>query len=675
VIAELGHFAAIVALLLALLMALGAAAARALGGSGSGDAGDGGDRVMLAVSRRAAPGVFLLTLLAGAALCASFALNDFSVRYVAQHSHSTLALAYRLAAVWGSHEGSMLLWVLTLAGWTMAVARFSRALAPALALRVLAVLGAILAGLLLFVLLGSNPFERLLPPPADGRDLNALLQDPGMLMHPPALYLGYVGFAVPFATVVAVLWVGRADAADWRWLRPWTLAAWAALTIGIVLGSRWAYRVLGWGGWWFWDPVENASLLPWLAGLALLHVLPAAEVRAQFRRWAVLLAIATFGLSLVGTFLVRSGAITSVHAFASDPRRGVFILALLALSMGCALLLFAARGQRLREGPPFAPVSRESMLLANALLFSVATASVLLATLYPMLLEALGAARISVGAPYFEAVLGPLLAPAVFLMAAGPLARWHREQAGDLARRLRWALGCALAAALGTLAFDRAGAGLAFGVALGVWCLAGVAAAAIGARQPARPDGPPRRHVGGWGVLLAHAGVGVFVLGLTVTRSLEVHHEAALRPGDTVTVGPHQLRLQAVRAFDAANHRGERAAFVLLSAGREPALLRPEVRQYRTQDVTVSSPAIDATPWRDVYVALGERVGPDTWAVRVQHKPLMAWIWAGFSMMGAGAALAALGGRYRRQPVRSAPGPVDAAGAVHTPPLAGTGQA
>jgi cytochrome c-type biogenesis protein CcmF len=435
VIPELAHFAAILALWVALLQALlplragaGAAAAEhdvssALRASADATA-DAGAAMLpaLRVARRCAAASCALLALSVAGLAWSFVAHDFSVRYVAAHSHSALPLAYRIAAVWGSHEGSMLLWLLVLALWGTAVARFSRSLPAGFTLRLLGAMGGLVAALGLYVLLASSPFTRLVPPPPDGADLNALLQDPAMVLHPPALYLGYVGFAVPFAFALAVLWE-RELRPEWaRWLRPWVLASWALLSLGIGLGSAWAYYVLGWGGWWFWDPVENAALLPWFIGTALLHVLAVAQRRGGQGAAVLPLCIAGFALALIGTFIVRSGVVTSVHAFASDPRRGLFILALIVVLVGGALLLWALRPLRPAAAPAHAPLSRETLLLSNLLLMAVAAASVLLATLYPMALEALGGARISVGAPYFEAVMAPLLAPAVFLMGAAPFA-------------------------------------------------------------------------------------------------------------------------------------------------------------------------------------------------------------------------------------------------------------
>jgi len=538
-----------------------------------------------------------------------------------------------MAALWGSHEGSMLLWVTTLAGWSAWVSWRIRELPAILGSRLLAVLGWITACLLLFVLLSSNPFTRLMPAPLDGADLNALLQDPGMAFHPPALYFGYVGFAVPFAFAVAAMWVGDMQRSWLAWLRPWVLYAWAALGLGIALGSSWAYRVLGWGGWWFWDPVENASLLPWLVGVALLHVVIGAERKGTFKNAVLLLCIAAFGLSLIGTFIVRSGAVTSVHAFATDPERGLFILALIGLSLGGSLCLFAARVGRFNQGWAFSAVSREAMLLCNALIFSVAAATVLLATLYPMAMDALGLAKISVGPPYFEAVLGPLLTPAVLLMGVAPIAKWQGMPLPTLARRLRWAVAASLLAAGAAMLLGHGAPLFAWGMLLGVWAII-TALQGLWQRRPSTG-------IRSWGMLSAHLGVGIFVLALTMLKFHEVEREVAVSPGQVVDVGPYQLRLDALADFDAANHSGTRATVTILKGSRVLGTLQPESRNYHTQDMTVAAPDIDSSWWRDIYVAMGQATGPTTWAMRLQLKPMLAWVWLGFLMMSAGGVLAA----------------------------------
>src|SRR5881394_1739015 len=432
-IPELGHFALIVALLAAL--ALGTlplvGAAR-------------NDFALMAMARPAARVLFLLVAFAFACLAWSFITSDFSVENVAQHSNSRLPSYYRFAATWGSHEGSLLLWLLMLTGWAGAVTLFSRNLPAAVIARVLAIMGLIAVGFLLFLLLTSNPFARLLPPPVDGQDLNPLLQDPGLVIHPPMLYMGYVGFSVAFAFAIAALLGGRLDATWARWSRPWTTVAWCFLTLGIALGSGWAYYELGWGGWWFWDPVENASFMPWLAGTALIHSLAVTEKRGTFKSWTVLLAIVAFSLSLLGTFLVRSGVLTSVHAFATDPKRGVFILAFLTIVIGGSLALYAWRAKQVGLGSKFELLSRESLLLTNNVLLIVAAGSVLLGTLYPLFMDALNLGKLSVGPPYFNAVFVPLMAPAAFLIGVGPIARWKQAKLPELAVRLKWAFGLSL---------------------------------------------------------------------------------------------------------------------------------------------------------------------------------------------------------------------------------------
>ncbi len=462
----------------------------------------------MALARPAARMLFVLVAVAFGCLAWSFLANDFSVENVAQHSNSRLPTAYRFAASWGSHEGSLLLWLLMLSGWAGAVTLFSRNLPAAVVARVLAVMGWIAVGFLLFLLLTSNPFARLIPAAAEGSDLNPLLQDPGMVIHPPMLYMGYVGFSVAFAFAIAALLGGRLDATWARWSRPWTTVAWCFLTLGIALGSWWAYYELGWGGWWFWDPVENASFMPWLVGTALIHSLAVTEKRGVFKSWTVLLAIVAFSLSLVGTFLVRSGVLTSVHAFATDPARGVFILAFLAIVVGGSLALYAARAGAVGSGGAFEPVSRESMLLANNILLVVAMASVLLGTLYPLFVDALNLGKISVGPPYFEAVFVPLMAPLVFLMGIGPVAAWRKASLPDLWTRLKWAFGVAIVTGIVVpFAFGRWSALTALGVLLAAWVVRGDGrgnratparcAAGRAGRKAARQFGRVVRHAGG----------------------------------------------------------------------------------------------------------------------------------------------------------------------------------
>ncbi|MEJ8813134.1 heme lyase CcmF/NrfE family subunit [Variovorax ureilyticus] len=638
--AELGHFCLIVALLVAAVQAVLPLAGAATGRSG-----------WMAVARPAARLQGTLVLAAFVSLTWAFADSDFSVRYVAANSNSALPLAYRITAVWGSHEGSMLLWTLMLSLWSVAVSLFSRRLPPAMVARVLGVMGAISVGFLLFLLFASNPFLRLLPPAMEGRDLNPLLQDPGMVLHPPMLYMGYVGFSVSFAFAVAALVSGHFDAAWARWARPWTLAAWAFLTTGIMLGSAWAYYELGWGGWWFWDPVENASFMPWLAGTALIHSLAVTEKRGAFRAWTVLLAIFTFSLSLLGTFLVRSGVLTSVHAFAVDPLRGTFILALLGLVTGGALLLFAMRAPALARRTEFAAVSREALLLANNVLLAVAAATVLLGTLYPLLVDVLGLGKISVGPAYFEQVFVPLMAPAVLLMGAAPLMRWRRSELADVTKRLRWSAVASLAIALGLLAVLRNASALTgLGLTLACWAVAS-AVASLGDRlrhQGGRRLAALRQLPAGYvGMLLAHAGVGVFIAGVTLVSSQESTRELPMKIGDTVEVAGHAFRFDGVAPAVGPNYEALVGTLTVTRDGHPIATLSPERRVYRSQQMPTTEAAIDVGLTRDLYVAIGESLGEHGWAVRLYVKPFVGWIWAGCLLMAVGGLLAASDRRYR----------------------------
>ncbi|WP_427307086.1 heme lyase CcmF/NrfE family subunit [Cupriavidus sp. H39] len=657
-IAELGHFALIVALLVALVQAVVPLAGAARG-----------QLAWMALARPAARVQCLLVALSFAALTWSFVSNDFSVRYVAANANSALPLAYRIAAVWGGHEGSMLLWTLMLGLWSLAVSVYSRQLPLAAVARVLAVMGAISAGFLAFLLFASTPFVRLLPPAMEGRDLNPLLQDPGMVFHPPLLYMGYVGFSVTFAFAVAALLAGRVDAAWARWSRPWTTVAWAFLTLGIMLGSAWAYYELGWGGWWFWDPVENASFMPWLAGTALMHSLAVTEKRGAFRAWTVLLAIFTFSLSLLGTFLVRSGVLTSVHAFAVDPKRGIFILALLGLVTGLALALYAWRAPRLARRVAFAAVSRESMLLANNVLLAVAAATVLLGTLYPLLVDVLGLGKISVGPAYFEQVFVPLMAPAVLLMGAAPLARWRHGSLPDMARRLRWAAMASTAIGLGLLLGLRNASALSgLGLLLAAWCvLSAVASLAARLRQPqGRRLAALRQFTPSyWGMLLAHAGVGIFIAGVTLVSGQESLRELPMRAGDSVSVGGYDFRFAGVSQAGGPNYDALRGTLVASRDGKRVALLHPERRIYRSQDMPTTEAAIDSGLTRDLYVALGENVDGSAWAVRIHVKPFVDWIWGGCVLMALGGLLAVCDKRYRLR--RRAANPATAPAAPDAP--------
>ena len=642
-IPELGHFALIVALLLALTQAV-----LPLVGA------QRGNLTLMAVARPAAQGQFVFVALAFACLAYSFLTNDFSVDNVARNSFSQLPEVYRITATWGSHEGSMLLWVLMLAFWTTAVSVFSRHLPDDMVARVIGVMGLISIGFIAFLLTTSNPFERLLPAAPDGRDMNPLLQDWGMIIHPPMLYMGYVGFAVAFAFAIAALISGRLDAAWARWSRPWTTVAWAFLTLGIVLGAWWAYRELGWGGWWFWDPTENASFMPWLVGTALIHSLAVTEKRGAFRSWTVLLAILAFSLSLLGTFLVRSGVLTSVHAFATDPRRGVFILGFLAVVVGGSLLLFALRAPKVGVGGQFSGVSRESMLLANNVLLTVAMAAVLLGTLYPLVLDTLNLGKISVGPPYFDAVFFPLMAPAVFLMAAGPMAAWKKAELPDLATRLRWALAVAVACAvIVPLAKGRWSSLVALGLFLAFWVVLATAVQ-FGARLKVAPQpgllGKLRANSASWyGMQLAHVGVAVFIIGVAMVQGYQTERDIRMAPGDTATIAGYEFKFLGTRELPGPNYAAMQGMFEVRREGSAELMLKmyPEKRIYHASGQTMTEADIDAGLTRDLYVSMGEQVEGNAWGIRIYHKPFVDWIWGGCLLMALGGFLAIADRRYR----------------------------
>jgi cytochrome c-type biogenesis protein CcmF len=592
---------------------------------------------------------FALVLLSFACLATSFLSNDFSVKYVAEHSNSLLPKAYQFAAVWGGHEGSLLLWVLMLTGWTAAVALFSQSLPLNMVARVLGVLGLVSVGFMAFILITSNPFDRLFPIPADGRDLNPLLQDPGLVIHPPMLYMGYVGMSVAFAFAIAALISGRLDAAWARWSRPWTVIAWSFLTFGIGLGSWWAYYELGWGGWWFWDPVENASLMPWLVGTALIHSLMVTEKRGSFKAWTVLLAIAAFSLSLLGTFLVRSGVLTSVHAFATDPARGVFILCFLAVVVGASLTLFAWRAPAVTLGGSMGLVSRESFLLLNSVLLVVATGAVLLGTLYPLIIDALNLGKLSVGPPYFNLVFAPLMVPLLFVLVPGTVAHWREAKLNDMFMQLRWVGLAALLLAIGLpFVFGEWSAGTALGVFLGMWVALGSLQHVVERiRKPGR--------IGGsfWGMHLAHFGMAVLVLGITGVKSFEVERDVRMSLGDTVSIAPYTFRLVDMVDVKGPNYKASQAHVEVLKNNKVVEVLYPEKRRYFSSAMPMTEAAIDSGFLRDLYVSLGDPIAGDTpsWSMRVYYKPFVPWLWAGVLLMVFGGMLAALDRRYRRRSV------------------------
>jgi cytochrome c-type biogenesis protein CcmF len=630
-IPELGHFA----LILALLVAFAQGVLPLLGAHR-------GNATWTAFARPASQALFLLLALSFGCLAWSFNVNDFSVMYVAQQSNSQLPAIYRFAAVWGGHEGSLLLWILMLAGWATAVSLLSRQLPEVMVARVLGVLGLVASGFLLFILTTSNPFNRLLPAAEDGRDLNPLLQDPGLVFHPPMLYMGYVGFSVAFAFAIAALLTGRLDAAWARWSRPWTVAAWIFLTLGIALGSYWAYYELGWGGWWFWDPVENASFMPWLVGTALIHSLAVTEKRGSFKNWTVLLAIGAFSLSLLGTFLVRSGVLTSVHAFATDPRRGIFILGFLAAVVGSSLTLFAWRAPKTSLGGAFALVSRETLLLINNVLLVVAAAAVLLGTLYPLVMDALNLGKFSVGAPYFNLVFPIVMVPALVLMAAGPIARWKHADLRDIMRRLWIALAVAVAAGIALpMLMGEWTPFTALGLALAVW----IATACVLQIVDRLKTGAPALSF--WGMQAAHFGIAVFVIGVTMVGSYQTERDVRMAFGDTTEVGGHVFRLLDVREAPGPNYRAFVGDVEVTKNGRLVTTLHPEKRNYFTSSMPMTEAAIDSGPTGDLYVSLGEPLPDGAWAVRVYNKPYIVWIWIGCLIMALGGLLAMADRRYR----------------------------
>jgi cytochrome c-type biogenesis protein CcmF len=647
-IPELGHFALILALVLSLVQAI----VPLVGAQRN-------SMALMAVGRPAAQGQFFFILFSYVCLTWAFITSDFSVQLAASNSHSATPIMYKITGVWGNHEGSLLLWAMSLSLWTVAVTVFSRHLPDAFLARVLGVLGWVSAGFISFTLVTSNPFERLLPAVADGRDLNPLLQDPGMIIHPPLLYMGYVGFSVAFAFAIAALMSGRLDAAWARWSRPWTTVAWVFLTAGIAVGSGWAYYELGWGGWWFWDPVENASFMPWLLGTALMHSLAVTEKRGAFRSWTVLLAIGAFSLSLLGTFLVRSGVITSVHAFATDPKRGLYILALLVIVIGFSLLLYALRAPRLAGGGSFSLVSRETGLLANNVLLTVASVSVLLGTLYPLFLDALNLGKISVGPPYFEAVFVPLMTPVVVLMMFAPFLRWKDDDLVAAVRKVVPAFIASVLIGLGTAwAVDHVTWRTVLGLALAAWVvlasiqlLAGRLAERAGASMGSRFRSITASW---WGMWLAHLGIGIFIIGVTLVGSLDRHLDVKMHEGQRAELAGYTFVFRGAVEADGPNYDAARGIIELSRDGRALGTLTPEKRLYRAQGMPMTEASLDIGVFRDVYVSLGEQLADGAWIVSLYYKPFISWIWMGCLLMGLGGVFAASDRRYRRAAAREA---------------------
>jgi cytochrome c-type biogenesis protein CcmF len=639
-IAELGQ----IALIMALMMALLQAAFPLLGAHQ-------GVPVWMAVAKPAARAQFLFLAVAFGCLIAGFINHDFSVAYVARNSNSGLPLYYRIAAAWGAHEGSMLLWSWILGAWTLAVTIFSRSLTDEFLARVLGVMGLISVGILLFILFTSNPFERLVPAPLDGNDLNPLLQDIGMTMHPPMLYMGYVGLSVAFSFAMAALLGGSLDSAWARWSRPWTLVAWVFLTVGITLGSWWAYYELGWGGWWFWDPVENASFMPWLVATALVHSLAVTEKRGAFKPWTVLLAIFAFSLSLLGTFLVRSGVLTSVHAFASDPARGLFILIFLAVVVGSSLLLYAFRVPAVRDNAHYHFLSKENLLLLNNVLLVTAAASVLLGTLYPLVLDALKLGKISVGPPYFSSVFSPLMAPVFLLAGVAPLFAWRQASLRKVFRPLRYVwIACLSLGVLFTAAlFNPVTIVAVTGVSMALWLFA-TSMLTLYSRVRLRTSllaGLRAQSRSVYGMTLAHTGLAVFLLGVVLSSQYSEEKTVRLAPGEAVTLNGYRFQFNGVQTVNGPNYRAMEGHFSVHRGEREIAELRPQKRFYAVQRNTMTEAAIDAGLFRDLYVALGEPMDAGAWGVRVYHKPFIRWIWLGGLFMATGGLLAASDRRYR----------------------------
>ena len=637
-IPEIGHFALILALCMAVVQGI-------LPIIGAGKAITG----WVHVARPAAFGQLLFMSLAYGCLTASFISHDFSVAYVAQNSNTALPLIYLISGVWGAHEGSLLLWALTLSIWTGLVAAFSGHIPDATRARVLGVMGLVSIGFILFLLLTSNPFERLFPYPPEGRDLNPLLQDPGLAIHPPMLYMGYVGFSVAFAFSITALLEGRLDAAWARWSRPWTNIAWMFLTLGITLGSWWAYYELGWGGWWFWDPVENASFMPWLVGTALIHSLAATEKRGVFKTWTVLLAIFAFSLSLLGTFLVRSGVLTSVHAFASDPSRGLFILIFLAVVVGGSLLLYAIRAPQVKSHARFELISRESVLLVNNVLLVVTAASILLGTLYPLVVDALGLGKLSVGPPYFNAVFIPLMAPLALVVGLGVLMRWKSDDLKALGLRVRWLIAASVGLALLTpLAMPFYSWGAALGTGLALWTLAITGLAFKQRLQSWSWQRLRQIPAGFYGMTLAHLGIAVFVIGITFTSVYSIERDVRLAPEETLDLFGYVFQFHGVKSTEGPNYRAEQGYLTVSHDGATVAELSPQKRVYRVQTMPMTEAAIDAGVFRDLFVALGEPLGEQgAWSLRVYYKAFIRWIWMGGVFMALGGLIAASDRRYR----------------------------
>ena len=608
---------------------------------------------LMATAKPLAIGLFGFTVLAYACLTYAFVTDDFSVAYVAQHSNTQLPIYYKFTAVWGGHEGSFLLWVLMLSTWTVAVALFSRGIPQVMVARVLAVLGVVGIGFYLFMLLTSNPFNSLLPFfPVDGRDLNPLLQDFGMIIHPPMLYMGYVGFSVAFAFAISALISGQLDSTWARWSRPWVISAWAFLTVGIALGSWWAYYELGWGGWWFWDPVENASFMPWLVGTALMHSLAVTEKRKVFKSWTVLLAIAAFSLSLLGTFLVRSGVIVSVHSFASDPARGLFILGILVVLSGVGLLLYALRAQQLKSPGRYQMFSREVLLMGNNVFLCAATLVVLLGTLLPLVHKELGLGSISVGAPFFNQMFTLLIVPFVLFLGLGPLTRWKQQDLPSVQKQLAIAVGLSLSAGiLINFSYDEPTYMATLGLVLSAWI---VVTSVLEVMQ--RIDGLKDASLlikltkltpSHWGMVLGHLGFAVTLIGITLVSNYETERDVRMVPGETVTLGGYDFQFNRVEERNGPNYNASVGIFDVYQDGEKVVHLEPEKRLYLVQRMPMTEAGIHTTFTQDLFIAMGEPLDVGAWAVRVYIKPFVIWIWGGAAIMALGGVFSISDRRYR----------------------------
>lgn len=640
---EYGHFALILAFCLAVVLSI-----VPLWGART------GNRNMMAAGRSLSVGMFAFVAVAFGCLVYSFLQDDFSVAYIANQSNSLLPVQYKVSAVWGGHEGSLLLWVLILAGWTLSVAMFSKQMPLDMVARVLSVMGMIAVGFCAFVLFTSNPFDRLLPnAPGDGSDLNPLLQDPGLIIHPPMLYMGYVGFSVVFAFAIAALLSGRLDSAWSRWSRPWTTIAWVFLTLGIALGSWWAYYELGWGGWWFWDPVENASFLPWLVGTALIHSLAVTEKRGVFKSWTLLLAIFAFSLSLLGTFLVRSGVLTSVHAFAADPERGVFILGFLAVVVGGSLTLYALKAPSVKSAASFEWISRESFLLANNVLLVVAAGTILLGTLYPLIADALNWGKISVGPPYFNFFFTPLMAVVAVLMGVAALVNWKRSNLSTLWKWLKTpiAMSLILGGVLPLFIGEEYSISAALAIALGSWIILSMITDVFYRLRNSKGflEGFTKLPLSYKGMLIAHVGVAFTLLGASLNTIYSDHRDLRMAPGERLEQGGYEYLFKELVELRGPNYLASRGIIEVYQDGKQVDVLHPEKRRYFSGGNLMTEAGINAGFWRDLYVALGEPLDNGAWAVRIHYKPFVRWIWLGAILMSLGGLLAVLDKRYRQK--------------------------